>query len=433
MKNTKKISESSIFLWGKLLLQRIIITIQFYEKKGLANHAAGGAYGFLLSAAPTLLLAAIFLLIMFRSSPHTITNLIQQDIPFLEIIFNESWITDNIITISRSGIPGVFSVVSIIWAGRIFALTLQRGLLVVFSGLKKRNPVKEFLITLLIQLGVLVFIFGLIISSRTVMFILDNIKYLPKIIYDIFGLFRYHVLPFVALGIITYCGYRIIPANPPQRLSALRGTFFCIIPYSVTYLALQFIINKTRYNFLYGTLGDLIILLVGVYFFFMFFFMGAQFANIRDSLEVLLFSNLLNVRKKSAGKRKNLLQKLFFSPGGPLVKYLRLYKQGEIIINEGEKGNEVFYLLDGQVTVLLSKSEKTGKPAPVLDAGVFFGEMEHLLSDRRTATVKAKTDVSVLAVPPKLFDDVLKSDAGIDRTLIENLTQRLKDANERGE
>jgi len=434
MKKNKKKSKSRIFLLGKSLFQRILITIQFFDKNGLRNHAAGGAYGFLLAAAPTLLLVSILLLTAFRSSPHVISGLIRRDIPFLQIIFDEGWMTENIIRISRSGVAGIFSVISLIWAGRLFALSMLQGLKVIFTGNKTRNPVKENLLILLIQLVVLVFALGLIISSQTALYVYQNIKFLPKISTNIFAILRSRLFPFAALGLISYCAFRVIPANHPRRTSALQGTLLCVIPYGMTSLILQFIIDKTRYNFLYGTLGELIILLVSVYFFFVFFFTGAQFAKVTDTLEILLFSNLLKARKTSAENRMGLWQKLFIIPDGVLKKYLRCYKKGEIIFNKGDSSNDVYYLLDGTVEVIIHDSpdsEQSGEATSLLESGVFFGEMGHLLSEKRNATIKAKTAISALVLPPRLFDDALNYDTGIDRAVIDNLTQRLKAANER--
>ena len=430
MKNLKKFYESRLFLSGKSLFRRILLTILSYDKKGLANHAAGGAYGFLLSATPTLLLLSIFLLLTFRSSPHAVSDLIQKDIPFLEIIFDENWMIQNIARISHSGIPGVFSVISVIWAGRIFARSLQQGLKVIFTGNKTRNPVKENLLTLLIQFVVLVFALGFIFSSQAALYIFENLGSMPKIFPNIFSILRAHFLPFGALGIITYGAYRIIPANSPRPFSAMRGTFFCIIAYSLTYSILQFIINKTRYNFLYGALGELIILLVSVYFFFVFFFLGAQFAKVIEAQDVLLFSNLLQARKKSTKETYSLWEKIFFVPDGPLAKYLRHYNKGEIIFKKGDNTTDIYYLLNGSVEIFGRTTKAEDLPsASTLEAGVFFGEMGHLLSEKRNATVKTKTEVTVLILPPRLFDEALNYDTGIDRTVIDGLTQRLSSAN----
>jgi membrane protein len=191
---------------------------------------------------------------------------------------------------------------------------------------------------------------------------------------------------------------------------------------------MQFIINKTRYNFLYGTLGDAIFLLVNVYFFFIFFFMGGQFAQISDSLDVLLFSNLVKSTGKISKKEKSIWNKLFYSATGKLEKYLRYYGKGELIFTKGDSSADIYYLLNGSVEVLFN-DDNTEKSSFVLDAGVFFGEMGYLLSENRIATVRAKTSIAVLVLPPQLFDEALKLDTDIDRVVIENLTKRLKNAN----
>jgi len=56
--------------------------------------------------------------------------------------------------------------------------------------------------------------------------------------------------------------------------------------------------------------------------------------------------------------------------------------------------------------------------------------MGHLLSENRTATAKAKTKVTALVLPPPLFDEMLKYDTSMDRTLMELMSQRLKSRNE---
>jgi uncharacterized BrkB/YihY/UPF0761 family membrane protein len=49
----------NIGIFGKTQVQRLWITARFFNTNGLANHAAAGAFGFLLSAAPVLLLTEI--------------------------------------------------------------------------------------------------------------------------------------------------------------------------------------------------------------------------------------------------------------------------------------------------------------------------------------------------------------------------------------
>jgi len=149
----------------KSFLQRLFITVQLYFVNGLANHSAACAYGFLLSMAPILLLIAFILSFTFKASPAAINSLLA-GIPVLENLFNEEWLVSDFFTLSKPGISGIIFAVSIIWAGRILSLSMQRGLKIIFPGSRSRNPVTNTFITLAIEAVVLIIILTAIFSSR---------------------------------------------------------------------------------------------------------------------------------------------------------------------------------------------------------------------------------------------------------------------------
>jgi membrane protein len=180
-------------------------------------------------------------------------------------------------------------------------------------------------------------------------------------------------------------------------------------------------------------MGNLIVFLLNVYFFFVFFFFGAQLAFVIDNFDALLFAQFRKIREseKTASSYSGLKAKVFNHIEGKLEKYLCNYAKGEIIFSKGDERREIYYLLEGEVEVLIPSAGNTGTTVAYLITSSFFGEMGHLLSEDRSATVKAKTDIAVLALPPKLFDKMLKYDLGFDRAILEQLSQRLKDSNER--
>jgi small-conductance mechanosensitive channel/CRP-like cAMP-binding protein len=77
-----------------------------------------------------------------------------------------------------------------------------------------------------------------------------------------------------------------------------------------------------------------------------------------------------------------------------------LFAAGEAIVRQDAEGDSMFVLLDGQAKVVL---EPSGQEVAVIPAGGFFGEMSMLTGDRRTATVKAVTDVRVLEIAASEF------------------------------
>ena len=268
--------------------QHLFITIQMYGQNGLANHAAACAYAFLLSMAPTLLLMAFFIFIAFQSSPRTISALITS-IPIINSIFDEQWLSSDLFSVSRPLVPSIIFIVSIIWAGRILALSIQRGLGTIFPAQNKRSAFKSSLVTLAIEGALVIFVLVIIISSRTALRFYRMLDFLPhaSIVRYITSQTGGQVLYTVLLGLATFLVYILVPIKPPKKLSAFMGSFICGVCSFCTAFALNFILDRGRYNFLYGTFGNLIIILVNVYFFFMFFFIGAQFAYVRDSFNEL--------------------------------------------------------------------------------------------------------------------------------------------------
>ncbi len=69
------------------------------------------------------------------------------------------------------------------------------------------------------------------------------------------------------------------------------------------------------------------------------------------------------------------------------------YSPGQAIIREGDADNSFYIILSGQVQIL-----KNDRLIETLGEGDCFGEMGFLYSTERTATVKAKTDVSLIRV-----------------------------------
>ncbi|MCL2443864.1 MAG: YihY/virulence factor BrkB family protein [Treponema sp.] len=427
---------------ARLYLQRFFLTLQLHSDNSLANHAAACAYGFLLSIAPMLLLVAFFIFTLFNPSPSAIAAFFG-NIPFLDGIFDEQWLSSDLFTKVNPGISGIISVISIIWAARILALSIQRGLKIVFPAARNRNPVSENLVMLVIEAVVIVLILIIILSSRTAMrfyrlldFIVDNSFF--QIITSQTSSFIFYIF---ILGLVSFFLYLFVPVKSPRKSSAFRGMLFFITSYSVVAIILGTILDISRYNFIYGALGNMIIILINVFIFFNFFFMGAQLAFVIDSFDALFIIKLRQINIKSRvnenpGKLKKQLKsldifaKLFSITDDGTNKNIRQYKKDKIIISQDDSGYDIFYLLEGEVDVMISSVKENSYSIGTLETGSFFGEMRHLISSDRCATVKAKTNVTVFIISPQVFDEMLKYDTCLDRDIIEQMSRRIKDITE---
>jgi len=122
----------------------------------------------------------------------------------------------------------------------------------------------------------------------------------------------------------------------------------------------------------------------------------------------LIFDDLEKIDTEDSLKEKfESLQELGFFKGFNDAEIWSLvrasnwdsYPPGKTIIHEGESDNSFYIILAGQVAI-----EKNGQPLETLKEGDCFGEMGFLSSTERTATVTAKTDVSLIRVNKSTLD-----------------------------
>jgi CRP-like cAMP-binding protein len=104
----------------------------------------------------------------------------------------------------------------------------------------------------------------------------------------------------------------------------------------------------------------------------------------------------------------------------------KLYQDGQIIIRQGEFGNNMYVIQDGKVEVIL----ETGDQEIQLDVhgpGAFFGEMAIFDRDVRSATVRALGDVRVLTVDKKNLMRRVHEDPSLAFRLVETMSHRIRE------
>jgi len=93
---------------------------------------------------------------------------------------------------------------------------------------------------------------------------------------------------------------------------------------------------------------------------------------------------------------------------------------GKELATEGDRGREFFVLLKGEAEVT-----KGGQSIATMKEGDFFGEIALVTKMPRTATVTAKTNVDVLVITERAFDNLVKHMPEIGRGVAEALMDRL--------
>lgn len=107
-----------------------------------------------------------------------------------------------------------------------------------------------------------------------------------------------------------------------------------------------------------------------------------------------------------------------------------VFKKGETIIKEGEKGDKAYYILKGSVTVTKKISGKEVELAN-LTAGSIFGEMSIITEEERSATVIANEDIELAILTKNTLERSLEKLPPYVNEIIKSITERLFEANER--
>lgn len=101
------------------------------------------------------------------------------------------------------------------------------------------------------------------------------------------------------------------------------------------------------------------------------------------------------------------------------------FMPGDDIIRQGDMATEVFTILNGQADVFVDDTQ-VGKVLP----DEIFGAMSVFTGEPRSATVRAKTSCTVLAVPKEEFITLIQSHPQTTMTLIENMSRLIGTLNQ---
>jgi CRP-like cAMP-binding protein len=101
----------------------------------------------------------------------------------------------------------------------------------------------------------------------------------------------------------------------------------------------------------------------------------------------------------------------------------RVYLPGELVVREGEPGEELFVIMEGEADVVIKAGDQTTLVA-TLKKGQFFGEMSLLTGAPRSATVEAKSPLTVTVIGKHAMSPVLSANPGLADQFSTILTAR---------
>jgi len=106
------------------------------------------------------------------------------------------------------------------------------------------------------------------------------------------------------------------------------------------------------------------------------------------------------------------------------------FKEGEVIFHQGDVGNTMFVIQDGEVEAV---AESNGEEYRLRSMGPneFFGEMALFEKAVRTATVRAIRPTRVLTIDKKNFLGGIHEDPSLAFRIVETMSHRIRDLTDR--
>ena len=408
----------------KPLFQKILFAAERFGLHELANHAAAGAYSFLLSATPAVLLVLALSTALVGRSPAALASVQALTMDALGPLVSPEAVAS--FFASRLGAAAIaVGGLSLLWAARLFVVTVQRGLRLIWSAEGRNTIVRDNALTFGVELLFLVAAVIILALSQGLRIILET---LPQ---DRLGPLGGHLGslgrlgPILSLWLFVFFTWLVIPPARPRPRTILWVSLACLALYLGFAALLDLFINAARYDFLYGVFGQVIIVLLKVYAFFTLYFYGAEYVYVVDHFDALLFTRFYRVSRTPMASRME--KGLFMEPERLLASYARAYPAGTPVFSMGDPGSSIYYIYDGEFGVYLGQGDREVRVG-TLGPGEFFGEMAHILEEARTATVKAETDAVLFELPPAVYDLFLRSDGEALRNLADTLASRLKEA-----
>lgn len=104
----------------------------------------------------------------------------------------------------------------------------------------------------------------------------------------------------------------------------------------------------------------------------------------------------------------------------------KTFKNGEVIIKEGDIGKSFFQLVDGNAYVYAGYGKNDQVQLSVLNAGEFFGEMAILEAYPRSATIVARGTVTAIEIPEGDMNSFFKENPDMILELMKHLGSRVQ-------
>lgn len=406
------------------LLQTAYTAWRLFVKNELQNHAAATAFYFLLSATPLVLLLSYGAQYLARLA-ETSTPAVLLLAALYEQFRLDELTALGVIPQKAQVAAGGVGLLTLLLSSRGLVNALQSAFRVIFPDDSKRPFVLNWVLPLIIIPVVFGLVLLAVVAQATITYLLAT---------DVLGAGRgallkgiNTLLAVLAVWGLFYAALRRLPLSAPPKGPTLVVSGLATLTLAALFFGFGLFFQVEKYQAVYGALGGVVFILIGAYFACVAFYFWAQFLYAVTKVDVAALEKLF---LGGEGQGANKLEAIVFARANRLLaKYGRHYAPGETLIEEGDTAKDAFFLYAGQVAVY-KRFPDGEKHLTDMDEGNLLGEMAYLLNEVRTASIRAKTDVTALVLPPEMLEELMRYSAPLSRRIIASLAQRLMRMNQ---
>jgi HEAT repeat protein len=110
------------------------------------------------------------------------------------------------------------------------------------------------------------------------------------------------------------------------------------------------------------------------------------------------------------------------------IAYEHVFSEGDEIAHQGEQGDEMYIIVDGQVRVLVEPEGGVSEELALRGPGEYVGEIAIISHGPRTASLLAAGDVRMLCIGQKEFEGIIRERPETSLAVMRQLIERLKEA-----
>jgi len=405
------------------LLQLGYTTARLFKQNGLQNHAAATSFYFLLSATPLLLLLSYALQLLGRIAENSVPASILMAALYSQLQL-ESLTALGFIPRQTQLAAGSVGLVTLVLSSRGLVHSVEGAFRVLFPSQGKHNLVLSWVLPLII-LPVLFLLMGLATLAQVALNFLAQNDFIgtgnAQVLQALNSLFG-----FAMVWTLLFAAYWRLPRQHPRARDA--AVFALLATASLALLLALFgaFFKLENYHNLYGALGGVVFVLIGGYFAFLLLYLWAQALYAYGKADVTALEKLFLA---GSGEGAGKLESYVFGDAHRLLeKYGQVHPPGHTLIEEGDDSRTAYFLYAGRALVY-KNTEAGRRRLGELNEGQLFGEMAYLLNEKRTASVVADTELTVLALPPQIMEELMRHSAPLSRRIIDTLCQRLERMN----